>query len=95
MALLEDLEVEMEESNMSFSISIDKGRGYEWGTRNGVSSLFAQKNNILDLSFWQMIREITKFNHDVTEYVLLKNNTISSLRFSIIYFLLFKYFKRL
>ncbi|XP_011649139.2 uncharacterized protein LOC105434591 [Cucumis sativus] len=74
MALLEDLEVEMEESNMSFSISIDKGRGYEWGTRNGVSSLFAQKNNILDLSFWQMIREITKFNHDVTDYLKAMEN---------------------
>lgn len=69
MALLEDLGVEVEASNMSFSISIDKGRGYEWGTQNGVSSLFAQKKNILDPSFWQMIREIAKFNDEVTEYV--------------------------
>ncbi|XP_038875013.1 zeta-carotene desaturase-like [Benincasa hispida] len=72
---LENLGVEMEASNMSFSVSIDKGRGYEWSTRNGVLSLFAQKKNILYPSFLQMIQEITKFKDEVTNYLeAMKNN---------------------
>ena len=70
MEFFENLGVEMEVSDMSFSVSLDKGRGYEWGSRNGVSGLFAQKKNILNLYFWQMIREILKFKDDVIKYVL-------------------------
>lgn len=60
----ENLEVDMEISDMSFSASLDKGRGCEWGSRNGLSSLFAQKSNLFNPYFWQMLREITKFKHD-------------------------------
>lgn len=64
MEFFESLGVEMEISDMSFSASLDKGKGYEWGSRNGLSSLFAQKSNVLNPYFWQMLREITKFKHD-------------------------------
>jgi len=30
--------VDMNISDMSFSVSLDQGRGCEWGTRNGFSS---------------------------------------------------------
>nr|XP_009766520.1 PREDICTED: uncharacterized protein LOC104217886 isoform X1 [Nicotiana sylvestris] len=65
----------MEISNMSFSVSLDQGRGCKWGTRNGISSLFAQKKNVLNPYFWQMIREIIKFKQDVISYLeALDNN---------------------
>lgn len=65
MEFFDELGVEMETSDMSFSVSLDKGRGCEWGSRNGLSSVFAQKNNILNPYFWIMIREIIKFKEDV------------------------------
>ncbi|XP_022871351.1 uncharacterized protein LOC111390533 isoform X1 [Olea europaea var. sylvestris] len=64
MEFFESLGVDMELSDMSFAVSLDKGRGCEWGSRNGLSSLFAQKKNVLNLHFWQMIREIIKFKDD-------------------------------
>ncbi|KAK6138762.1 hypothetical protein DH2020_027499 [Rehmannia glutinosa] len=76
MELFESLGVDMEPSDMSFSVSLADGQGCEWGTRNGFSSLFAQKKkNILNPNFWKMIREITKFNDDAINYVEeLENN---------------------
>lgn len=62
MELFESLGVEMEPSDMSFSVSLDDGHGCEWGTRNGFSSLFAQQKNIFNPRFLKMIREITMFN---------------------------------
>ncbi|CAN4111648.1 unnamed protein product [Withania somnifera] len=47
--------VDMDISHMSFSVSLDQGRGCEWGTRNGISSLFAQKKNILNPFFGKFI----------------------------------------
>ncbi|KAH9764135.1 Amino oxidase domain-containing protein [Citrus sinensis] len=38
MELFESLGVDMEISDMSFSLSLDKGQGCEWGSRNGLSS---------------------------------------------------------
>nr|VDC94242.1 unnamed protein product [Brassica oleracea] len=69
MGFLKNLEVDMEDSDMSFSVSLDNGRGYEWGCRHGLSSLFAQKRNILNPFFWQMIRETKKFKEDVQKYL--------------------------
>ncbi|XP_028769570.1 uncharacterized protein LOC114727032, partial [Neltuma alba] len=75
MELFESLGVDMELSDMSFAVSLDKGRGCEWGSRNGFSGLFAQKTNILNPYFWQMIREIVSFKHDVLSYLdMLENN---------------------
>ncbi|XP_006350407.1 uncharacterized protein [Solanum tuberosum] len=69
MEFFEFLGVDMEISYMSFSVSLDQGRGCEWGTRNGFSSLFAQKKNVLNPYFWQMIREIIRFKQDVISYL--------------------------
>ncbi|KAL3634447.1 hypothetical protein CASFOL_021501 [Castilleja foliolosa] len=65
----ESLGVEMELSDMSFAVSLDKGQGCEWGSRNGFSGLFAQKKNILNPYFWKMIKEITKFKDDALNYL--------------------------
>ncbi|XP_062167109.1 uncharacterized protein LOC133873419 [Alnus glutinosa] len=75
MEFFESLGVDMEASDMSFAVSLDNGQGCEWGSRNGLSSLFAQKKNVLNPPFWQMIREIIKFKHDVLSYLdVLENN---------------------
>ncbi|KAL6522774.1 hypothetical protein OROHE_016621 [Orobanche hederae] len=74
MELYESLGIDMEPSDMSFSVSLAGGQGCEWGTRNGFSSLFAHKKNIFDPHFWKMIREITKFNDDGKNYVEELNN---------------------
>nr|GMD70042.1 uncharacterized protein LOC109176538 isoform X1 [Ipomoea batatas] len=69
MEFFESLGVDMEISDMSFSVSLDNGHGCEWGSRNGFSGLFAQKKNLLNPYFWQMIREILKFKNDVLSYL--------------------------
>ncbi|MED6194134.1 hypothetical protein PIB30_025690 [Stylosanthes scabra] len=67
--------VDMELSDMSFAVSLDNGHGCEWSSRNGLSGLFAQKKNMINPQFWQMIRETIKFNDDVTRYLdILENN---------------------
>jgi len=66
MEWFERLGVEMETSDMSFSASmrLNKGNGFEWGSRNGISSVLVQKSNFLSPRFWLMINEIFKFkNH--------------------------------
>ncbi|XP_030508263.2 uncharacterized protein LOC115723007 [Cannabis sativa] len=75
MEFFEKLGIEMEISDMSFSVSLEKGKGCEWGSRNGFSSLFAQKTNLFNPYFYQMIREILKFKDDVISYLdMLEHN---------------------
>ncbi|KAK1419911.1 hypothetical protein QVD17_29348 [Tagetes erecta] len=69
MELFETLGVDMEASDMSFSVSLDNGNGYEWGTRNGLSSLFSQKKNLLNHHFCHMLWEVTKFKDDALRYL--------------------------
>uniref|UniRef100_A0A0A8YSL3 Amine oxidase domain-containing protein n=1 Tax=Arundo donax TaxID=35708 RepID=A0A0A8YSL3_ARUDO len=68
----EELGVEMEISDMSFSVSTQLGAcgsRCEWGSRNGISGLLAQKSNAVSPSFWRMIREILKFKNDAIKYL--------------------------
>ncbi|KAJ6903696.1 hypothetical protein NC651_021008 [Populus alba x Populus x berolinensis] len=75
MEFFESLGIDMELSDMSFSVSLDEGQGCEWGSRNGLSGLFAQKKNMLNPYFWKMLREIIKFKDDVLSYLeMLENN---------------------
>ncbi|XP_071726326.1 uncharacterized protein [Rutidosis leptorrhynchoides] len=69
MEFIEMLGVDVEISDMSFSFSLDKGNGFEWGTRNGLSSVFAQNLNALNPFFLRMLREFTKFKNDVIRYL--------------------------
>eukprot|EP01018_Ginkgo_biloba_P030451 Gb_22960 [translate_table: standard] len=75
MAFFEELGVDLELSDMSFSVSLDNGKGCEWGSSNGLAGLFAQKSNALNPFFWRMIREIVQFKRHVIEYLeILENN---------------------
>ncbi|GAB4843086.1 hypothetical protein Ancab_013065 [Ancistrocladus abbreviatus] len=67
--LFENLGIDMEASDMSFSVSLDEGRGCEWGSRNGLMGLFSQKSNALNPYFWKMLREIIKFKDDVLMFL--------------------------
>lgn len=57
--LFADLDVETEDSDMSFSVHRADGR-LEWG--GDGSAVFAQKSNIFRLSFWRMLIDIVRFN---------------------------------
>ncbi|KAL2611936.1 hypothetical protein R1flu_023628 [Riccia fluitans] len=67
-AFFDEIGVEMEKSDMSFSISLDGGKGCEWGS-SSVGGLFAQKTNAINPFFWNMIREMLRFKADVIAYL--------------------------
>jgi len=60
--LLDELGVESQPSNMSFSVSCEKtGLEYNGTSRN---ALFAQRSNLLRPSFYRMIADILRFNRE-------------------------------
>lgn len=63
MELFESIRVDTEVSDISYSVSLDD---LEWGAGNGLSALFAQKMNMLNPWFWNMIWEIIKFRDDAS-----------------------------
>lgn len=60
LALMEEIGVELQPSEMSFSVQAD-GLEYNGTTLN---SLFAQRRNLLRPSFHRMIRDILRFNRE-------------------------------
>ncbi|XP_020573407.1 uncharacterized protein LOC110019885 [Phalaenopsis equestris] len=66
--LFEELDVKMEATDMSFSISLQDGN-YEWGNRNGFRSLFAKKTNMVNPFVWYMFKEIFIFKNDAIRYL--------------------------
>ena len=67
--LFNELGVESEKSDMSFSLSTDS---VEWGSL-GLSGIFAQKSNAFSPSFLNMIREILRFGKRAPEVLEAKN----------------------
>jgi predicted NAD/FAD-binding protein len=59
-ALLDELKVAWQPSEMSFSVQCEK-TGLEYNGTN-LNSLFAQRRNLFNLSFHKMIRDILRFN---------------------------------
>jgi predicted NAD/FAD-binding protein len=64
-ALLEELGVEAQDSDMSFSVRCER-TGLEWNGRN-LDTLFAQRSNLLRPSFLAMVRDILRFNREALE----------------------------
>ncbi|MGC3981078.1 MAG: FAD-dependent oxidoreductase [Steroidobacteraceae bacterium] len=64
-ALLDELEVPWQYSNMSFSLRCER-TGLEYNGTS-INSLFAQRLNILRPSFLRMIRDILRFNEQARE----------------------------
>lgn len=61
LALMAELGVELQPSDMSFSVQTPAGLEYNGTTLN---SLFAQRRNLLRPSFYRMIRDILRFNRE-------------------------------
>ena len=59
-ALFSELGVRTHASNMSFALSLDRGK-MEW-SGDTLGTLFAQKRNLMRPSFLWMVREILRFN---------------------------------
>ncbi len=73
--LLAELGVEVQPSNMSFSVKCETtGLEYNGTTLN---SLFAQRRNLLRPSFYRMIRDILRFNHEATDLLSSESDDIS------------------
>ena len=59
-ALFAELDVPTEDSDMSFSVSVDDGRlEYRGGER--LRGLFAQRRNLLRPGFWHMLADVARF----------------------------------
>lgn len=69
-ALLEELGVAWQDSDMGFSVQHEK-TGLEY-SGSSLNSLFAQRSNLFRPSFYRMIREILRFNREASR--LLESN---------------------
>jgi predicted NAD/FAD-binding protein len=63
-ALFAELGVATARSDMSFSVQVPNGRGNQPLEWNGatLNTVFAQRSNLLNLRFLQMLREVLRFN---------------------------------
>ncbi|MFT7669812.1 MAG: putative NAD/FAD-binding protein [Planctomycetota bacterium] len=64
-ALLKELDVPWQESEMSFSMRCDAS-GLEYNGTN-LNGLFAQRLNLLKPSYWRMLRDIARFYREAPE----------------------------
>ncbi len=64
--LFADLGVETAKSDMSFSVQVPQKNGaLEWSGSN-LSTVFAQRSNLLNPRFWRMLRDLMRFNQLAT-----------------------------
>ena len=70
--LLQRLKVPWQKSNMSFSVHCEK-TGFEYSPTS-ISTLFAQRGNILRPWFWNMIREVFAFRKQLEHTAELDEN---------------------
>ncbi len=73
--LINELEVEYQPTNMSFSVKCENS-GLEYNGTN-LNSLFAQRRNLLKPSFYRMIKDILRFNEQSLELLIDDQNRIS------------------
>lgn len=76
-ALLKHLNVEVIESDMTFSVKLGE-RKIEWAGTN-LKTVFSQKKNLISPSFWKMILDIMHFNKNVHAYLELSRHKKLSL----------------
>ncbi len=70
--LFASLGVATTSSDMSFSVQSRAGhghRGLEWSGSN-LNTVFAQRGNLVSLSFWSMLRDVVRFNRLATSMAL-------------------------
>ncbi|MEN9670916.1 MAG: hypothetical protein RL018_1193, partial [Pseudomonadota bacterium] len=65
--LFADLDVQTAKSDMSFSVQVPQKNGnLEWSGSN-LSTVFAQRSNLLSPRFWRMLRDLLRFNKLATD----------------------------
>lgn len=69
----EKLSVPKEDSDMSLSVSLDGGRTVEWNS-DGLNGLLARRQQLLDPSFYSMIKDMIRFNREAVEILLLPDD---------------------
>jgi predicted NAD/FAD-binding protein len=74
-AMMNELGVESQPSNMSFSLRCER-TGLEYNGTS-INSLFAQRLNILRPSFIRMITDILRFNQEALKLLLAKDNSLT------------------
>jgi len=73
--LLEELNVAVQASDMSFSVKCERS-GLEYNGTS-INSLFAQRRNLIRPSFYGMIRDILRFNREAPRLLDSDDNDIS------------------
>lgn len=76
-ALMDHLRVATQPTEMSFAVSLDRGRLEYSGT--SVAGLFAQRSNLVRPRFWTMLQDITRFYRNASRDVLAARATGISL----------------
>jgi predicted NAD/FAD-binding protein len=66
--LMEKLQIPTQDSDMSFSVKVEENALEYNGT--SINSLFCQRRNFLNPSFYRMIKDILRFNKEATQYYL-------------------------
>ena len=65
--LFAELGVETAKSDMSFSVQVPQKNGsLEWSGSN-LSTVFAQRSNLINPRFWRMLRDLMRFNKLATQ----------------------------
>jgi hypothetical protein len=59
----EELQIPIEHSDMSLSVSLDKGRTLEWNS-DGMNGVFARRSQLLEPTFYQMILDMKRFHNE-------------------------------
>lgn len=68
-SLFELLDVDQENSSMSFACSVESEKGaFEWGS-DGLWTLFADRKNFINPSMYAMLWDVRRFNRSVHQYV--------------------------
>jgi hypothetical protein len=74
-ATFNDLKVELQPVEMSFSVSLENC--IEWSSQ-GLSGVFAQRSNALSPTFWRMLADIKRFARDVEAYLARPDSDMSA-----------------
>ena len=69
-AMFKHLGVAVQKSDMSFGISVNRG-AFEWGARS-LNAVFGQRRNLFRPSFYQLIRDVLRFNAGAEAMVALE-----------------------
>jgi uncharacterized protein len=74
LALMAELGVELQPSEMSFSVQTANGLEYNGTTLN---SLFAQRRNLVRPAFWRMISDIMRFNREAPRLLAWRSDALT------------------